>query len=177
MCVYVFVYVCDAHTHSQALLEGSPPQYLIPPVEYAINTTECLCSSMKDLASDINTPFEHDCSTTPDCDGVVCHVDILIRSYIMVMYILSCEDPPAVAVALGDPQGNVVWTYYINDNFTTLTIIDGFPVVVVSYIVHHTYSMDIEVSWLHSNTYKSMKCCIIYGANIYYGNTVHYGTL
>ena len=133
----------------QAFLDTSPRQYLIPPVEYAINTTECLCNSMKELARDLEGHFTHGCTTTEDCDGVRCAVDAFQNPHIMEIFVLSCEQPPAVDLLIEDTVGDSYLSLYINDNTSSIQIIDGSSVYVLPTIIHHPYSMEFSVCYMH----------------------------
>ena len=129
--------------HSHASLDTTPPQYLIPPVEYVINTTECLCDSMKDLASDIH--YEHDCTTTEACDGVRCELNIQATPHIMEICILSCEQPPAVDILIENEVGHPFLALYISDNATFFTLLDGTLLIVHPMIIHHPYYLEFQV--------------------------------
>ena len=119
--------------------------YLIPPVVYSINTTDCLCSSMEDLADAIHSPIEHDCAATPTCDGVTCQLDVLGNAYIVEMDVLSCAQPPGVDVLVIDSMGQIFYSTVVNDNTTGVILIGSYYVLMMATLIRHDYSIEVEV--------------------------------
>ena len=120
-------------------------QNLIPPIIFPINTTECLCTSLEQLAEKIHTPFEHDCYTTTDCDGIICTLDVAISSYLLEMIVLSCEDPPAVDVVVEREDGTPIFSLVVNESVTVPVWISVFRHDLSISVIHRTYSMDVQV--------------------------------
>ena len=95
---------------------------LIPWVQYDINTTQCLCSSVEQLAEEIQSPIEHDCSATPTCDGVTCRLEVFGNMFIVETDILSCTTPPAIDVIVKDSSEDVVYSGVFDDNTTGIIL-------------------------------------------------------
>ena len=93
----------------------------------------------------ISSPFEHNCSTTEDCDGVRCVLDLFSDSYIVEMYTLSCAEPPAVDVLVEDDEGNPFYSQQFDSSLYQVVEINGIPVLLEVILVHHSYSMELEV--------------------------------
>ena len=141
---------------SQAYVATDPIQYLIPEVIYDINTTQCLCDSMVELADKIHSPIEHDCTANTDCDGVRCEADVFSNAYILEFLILSCEDPPALDILLEDSDENALFSAVVTDTYYGTLPADEFVIIMQASVVHYNYSMDIQVSIGHIN--YTIKC-------------------
>ena len=140
-----------ARVHTQARLVNSTEElYVIPPVVYDINTTECLCTSMEELAEKIHSPIEHDCEATPACDGVTCQLEVLGNTYIIEMDVLSCAQPPGVDVLVKDAMGNPFYSAVIDDNTTQTVPIHGIYVPMQVLLIQHPYSIEVEVGQRHN---------------------------
>ena len=125
---------------------------LIPPITFSINTTDCLCASVEELADRIHSPLEHDCVPKDDCSGVRCTLEVIVATYYLDAVILSCNQPPGVEIDLEDSDGNLLYTRIFNQTEVTNIPIAGFSVPLSFSIVHRNYSMDIEVSRFYSDT-------------------------
>ena len=119
---------------------------LIPPITFSINTTDCLCSSLEELADKIHHPLEHNCVVNPNCTGVTCDLEVVIGTISMEVLIFSCNQPPAMELVIRDLVGNPFFSGFFNESEVTSLTIAGFSSPLSVKIVHRTYSMDIEVS-------------------------------
>ena len=138
-------------TLSQAYVATDPIQYLIPEIGYIINTTQCLCDSMVELADKIHSPIEHDCAANDDCNGVLCVADVFSDTYLLEFLILSCEDPPALDILLEDGDGNALFSAVVTDTYYGTLPAGDFVILLQANVVHYNYSMDIQVSIGHIN--------------------------
>ena len=131
------------HSPLQATL---PTVQLIPPVLVPLNTTECMCESLEDFASIIQSPFEHDCVTNSDCNGIRCELDIFGNVFFIDAIVLPCIVPPAIEVLVENSQREILSAVVFNrtDEKTIMILGTSLPLDVI--IVHHEYSMDIQVS-------------------------------
>lgn len=107
---------------------------------------------MEELAKKIHSPFEHDCSTTPSCDGVTCQLDVLGSSFIVEMDVLSCAMPPGVDVVVKDSQGEPFYSRFFTDNTTDTIFIGVFPVPMNVLVIQRPYSIEVEVRKTACNT-------------------------
>ena len=105
-----------------------------------------MCESLEDLADIIHSPFEHNCFTTPNCDGVRCELDILGLILYIETLILPCANPPAVEVIVQNSQRQNIFSAIFNTSGQRDIVIMGFRMTVVTIVVQHNYSVDIEVS-------------------------------
>ena len=120
---------------------------LIPPVSIPLDPQRCSCESLEGLAEEIDFPLEHNCTTNEDCDGVRCEFDIFNTVYHLETVLLSCEDPPALAMVVEDVNNQPLRvTNFSRTGVYSLGMIRGFNVPLSIMMVHHPYSMDVEVS-------------------------------
>ena len=125
---------------------GAPDNIdLVPWVQYDINTTECLCSSVEELAEKIHSPAEHDCSATPTCDGVTCELEVFGNTLTLETDVLSCTTPPAFDVIVKDSSGTPIYTGVYDDNSTGTINIAGFVLPISVLLIQRPYSIEIEV--------------------------------
>ena len=73
-----------------------------------------MCESLEDLADIIHSPVEHDCSTTSDCDGVRCELDVFGNVFFVEAIILPCTDPPAAEVVVQNSLGQNLFVGIFN---------------------------------------------------------------
>ena len=143
---------CHTHTHTHTPLPS--PQalaplisvQLIPPTLVPLNTTECMCESLEDLADIIHSPFEHNCSTTSDCDGVRCELDVFGNVFFIEAIALPCNNPPAAEVIVQNSQRQNIFGAIFNTSGQRDVVILGFRITVDVIVVHRDYSVDIEVN-------------------------------
>ena len=107
-----------------------------------------MCESLEDLADIIHSPVEHDCSTTPNCDGVRCELDVLGNTFFVEGIALPCANPPAVEVIVQNSQRQNIFSTIFNTSGQRDIVVLNTRMTVNSIIVHRSYSMDIEVSEL-----------------------------
>ena len=107
-----------------------------------------MCESLEDLADIIHSPFEHDCSTTPNCDGVHCELDVFGNVFFIEAIALSCTNPPAAEVIVQNSLGQNLFVGIFNRSEQRDIVILGTRITVDVIVVHRDYSVDIEVSEL-----------------------------
>ena len=108
--------------------------YLIPLVHVPLNASQCMCESLKNLS-------QYSCTKNSACNGVQCDIDGL--SYTVDLLVLSCDDPPGIGITILDPDGTDIY-------MGTFDQTQSIPIPPVGNlkvsILHHDYSMDVEVS-------------------------------
>ena len=119
---------------------------LIPEVSVPLNTTDCSCQSLQDLASVIQSPIEHDCYNTSTCDGIRCELDVFGAVYYVEIVVLSCAEPTAFEVLVEDDAFQPLSVSIFNKTSQEIITVDGVDIVIDSTIIHHEYSVEIEVS-------------------------------
>ena len=138
-----------AHTHtlpSPQALAILPSVQLIPLTSVPLNATECMCESLEDLADNIQSPVEHNCSTTPNCDGFHCELDVSGNTFFVEGIVLPCTNPPAAEVIVQNSQRQNIFSAIFNTSGQRDIVILGLRMTVNTTVVHHKYSVDIEVS-------------------------------
>ena len=131
------------------IVEGDIAITAIPSVLVPLNTSECQCESLHDLASIIHSPLEHDCvvlNSSSHCDGVRCELDYVGTVYYLELIVLSCEDPPAVEFAIEDSDLNPLYEAVFNKTGTTNFNVANPPVIFNGTLVQYNHSIDVEVS-------------------------------
>ena len=128
--------------------QGNIALPLIPQVSVPLNTSDCLCESLEDLASVIQSPLgiEHDCHTNSDCDGMQCELDINSDRYFLDLVVFSCMEPPAIDVIVEDEEQERVFEQTFTESGTRNLTLGLFPMILNSTVIHHNYSVDVEVS-------------------------------
>ena len=127
--------------------QGDISQRLIPEVSVPLNTTECSCESLRDLASVIQSPIEHDCYNTSNCDGIRCELDIFGAVYYVEIVVLFCAKPTAIEVLVEDESFQPLSESIFNETSQQVIMVAGVNVVIDATIIHHEYSIEIEVNW------------------------------
>ena len=108
-----------------------------------------MCESLEDFASIIQSPFEHDCVTNSDCSSIRCELDIFGNAFSIGAIVLPCIVPPAIEVLVIDlQQEQIIFIGVFNrtEERTILVLGTSLPLDVI--IVHHEYSMDIQVGFI-----------------------------
>ena len=120
---------------------------LIPPVSIPLDPQRCSCESLEGLAESIDVPLEHDCMTNEDCDGVRCEFNLFGTVYHLETLLLSCEDPPALAMVMEGVNDQPLRVINISrTGVYSMGVVRGFTVPLSVMMVHHPYSMDVTVS-------------------------------
>ena len=101
-----------------------------------------MCSSMQNIAEDIDLPSDYDCNTTDaECHEIQCDAIDDTRLETILMVVSPCTGPPSVDLTLvisGESHNLTA------DGNRTLDLIEGSDLLII-HIWHFNYSMDIEV--------------------------------
>ena len=117
---------------------------VIPTVYVPLNPGDCMCDSLADLAQRATHPLiEPQCSTNQRCDGVRCELDILGTVYFLETVVLPCQN--ALSLLVEDSSGGVLHSSVFNRSETRSLQIGIFSLPTEVVILHHEYSMDIQV--------------------------------
>ena len=101
-----------------------------------------MCSSMKNVASEIHERTNYDCTINSDCGEIQCTVRHNTLKSINLI-INSCDHPPSVDVELHMEGDEVPIKIHADRNTTTK--LDRLGEDLVIDLWHFNYSMDIEV--------------------------------
>lgn len=138
------------------IIEGDQAQRLIPEITIPLNPRQCMCASMRQIASIIRIPTQipflnlglH-CSPRPDCTGVHCNITIgSIGNYVADVMIDPCGETVRVVVLDSDNATQVDRVFNDSGSYP-FTIPGGLTQTQASLdigMVHHNYSMDLSVS-------------------------------
>lgn len=108
-----------------------------------LDPADCMCSSVENVAADIQLRTSYNCSTTARCMQILCNVINTNSSLQSVDIVVnSCDNPPSLSLGVHTLDSS--WTMHATDN-TTMSL-DGVGVVMLLKIWHYNYSMDVEVS-------------------------------
>ena len=127
------------------IVEGDIAITAIPSVLVPLNTSECACESLDNVASSIESPLEHDCQRDANCDGVRCEMDLFGRVFYIELLIDPCQDPPAVDWVIFNSDMEAIYEVTFDESGTGQFTVRGQPLPLEQIIVHHNYSMEIEV--------------------------------
>ena len=118
---------------------------VIPTVYVPLNASDCMCSSLADLAQRATHPvIEPQCSTNERCDGVYCELDIFGAVYYLEVVILPCQN--AISILVEDSSRQVLHTSVFNRNETRSISIGLIPLTTEVVIIPYEYSMDVRVN-------------------------------
>ena len=131
---------------------------LIPEVSVPLNTTDCSCQSLEDLASVIQSPIAHDCYNTSECDGIRCELDVFGTVYYVEIVVLFCAEPTAFEVLVENAAFQPLAEAIFNKTSQEVIIVEGVNIIVNATIIHHEYSVEIEVS----SDMQVPVCCLSY---------------
>ena len=118
-------------------LQGDP-LWLLEAVYVPLKPADCMCSSMKNIATDIHS-VSYICNTAKDCTQLNCTVnDSPLQSMNLTVY--PCDSPPSLDLDVN------LWTtvYRTHSSDNTTTVLDNGVTVKIE-IWHYDYSMDIQV--------------------------------
>lgn len=138
----------DLSPSPQATLSqtGSANITAVPRAFVPLNASECMCSSLEDLASKAGGTFiEPECRTNQECNGVTCEVDTFGRVFYLESIILPCTY--AVDVVLRNSERQPLFMTIFNRSEVHVLDFGLFiaPRLYVE-IVRHPYSMEVSVS-------------------------------
>ena len=124
---------------------GSANLTAIPQATVPLNASQCMCSSLQDLASRAGgTLIEPECHTNNRCDGMVCEIDVFGNIFFIETIILPCIY--AVDVVIEDEQGQPTFMTVYNQTDTHVIDLGIFSTNLYVVIIRHAYSMEISVS-------------------------------
>ena len=81
----------------------------------------------------------------PNCSGVRCALDVLVDTYYLDVFVLSCVNPPGMEMVMEDSDGNPLYERVFNQTEVVSIPIGVFLLPLSFKITHRNYSMDIEV--------------------------------
>ena len=141
------------------IVDGDIAQSLIPEIKIPLNPRQCMCDSMRRIASIIQSSsglpiLGVRCSARPDCTGIVCNATLSTiatsRSYIVDISIDPCGETVHMVVMDSNNVSQVDRMFNDSGNFP-FDITQGLSGSFSIGMVHHNYSMDISVSPLQYN--------------------------
>ena len=129
------------------LFNGSNQQNpVIPQVYVPLNASDCMCSSLQELAS-LSGPslIETSCVTNDECDGVRCQLNIVNNIFYVETVVFPCSN--ATDVLVEDQAFTVLFmTTIFNRSEVRNVVIGGRPLIINATVVPMDYSMLIAVS-------------------------------
>ena len=133
---------CPQATLSRA---GSPNVTAVPRATVPLNASECMCSSLQDLANKAGgTLIEPECFTNQQCNGVTCEVDIIGNVFYLESIILSCTY--AVDVVVRNSQRQPLFMTVYNRTEAHVIGLGSISTNLYVEIVRYPYSMEVSVS-------------------------------
>ena len=125
--------------------EGSPNSTLIPQATIPLNASDCMCQSLQNLSTRAGgSDLEPECQTNPECNGIVCELDIFGSVFYLETIVLPCDY--AVDVVIRDSQRQPTFMSVYNHTETHTISIGSFSAPLYVEIVPHPYSMEVYVS-------------------------------
>ena len=140
----------------QAILrDGSQSTTIIPQATVPLNTNDCMCSSLSDLATQSgHTVIEPECLTNQQCNGVICQMNLFHNVFYFENIILPCNY--AINVIIQDAQFQPTYVTFYNRTESQPILLGFFPMTLYVEILRLTYSMEISVSY----SYQLVTLCI-----------------
>ena len=142
---------------AMTIVDGDVAQRLIPEIKIPLNPRQCMCDSMRQIASILQSsrvPLLNlglRCSVRLDCVGLVCNVTFgTARSYVADISIDPCGETVHMVVMDSDNVSQVDRMFNDSGSFP-FDITQGLSGSFSIGMVHHNYSMDISVSSLQYN--------------------------
>lgn len=133
---------------AMSIYQGDIALLLIPDVSVPLNTTECSCQSLQDLAALVESPVEHDCNNNSRCDGVRCELDIFGEIFFVEVVVLSCAQPVAMEVLVEvreeDNTFRPLSTFIYDQDLEGVLVIEGVEINIDGTIIHNEYSIEVE---------------------------------
>ena len=115
---------------------------VIPYTEIPLNASYCMCESIKQMASNIQSPVATGCVTNMKCIGVECEVVFNEIDFLVENEIIQCNNPPGFLLVIRSVMNNVIVFESYFDRSTNATVL-GSPLFIV--IEQKEYSMIIQV--------------------------------
>ena len=102
--------------HMQIYDTTNPPLVLFPTVVIPLNSSTCMCSSLKEIARDMNLQFDVSNSSivySAGCEAVdPCGTTVLCTTspnyFNATLTVHVCDDPPAVEILVMSPDGTAL---------------------------------------------------------------------
>ena len=117
--------------------------WLFDPLYVPLFPGDCMCSSMKNVASEIHERTNYNCRVNSDCGEIQCTVRHNTLKSINLI-INSCDHPPSVDVEL-HMEGDDELIKIHADHNTTTKLDSQLGGDLVIDLWHFNYSMDVEV--------------------------------
>ena len=148
------------HISLQAVtfIEGDIAVRLIPEITIPIHPRQCMCQSMREIASVIRFPTQIPfvnlgltCLARLDCAGVLCNITFgELRNYVANITVNPCGETVHIVVMDSNSTTQLDQVYRDSGSYsfdlpggltqTQATLVIG--------MVHHNYSMDLSVSFI-----------------------------
>ena len=118
---------------------------VIPQVVIFLNASDCMCSSLDDLAGlAVHSVVEPDCRTNTDCNGIRCELDFGILLYYVELVVLPCENATELVIEDRNLQP-LHATNFTSQTGTQSFTINGLPLTARAVIEVFDYSMVVQV--------------------------------
>ena len=99
----------------------------------------------------IQSPIEHDCYNTSRCDGIRCELDVFGVAYYVEIVVLSCAQPTAIELLVEDAAFQPLTETIFDQTSESIITISGLDLHIVATIIHHEYSIEVEVAEHYTN--------------------------
>ena len=121
---------------------------LIPTVTVPLNPRACMCQSLHSVARDIHLsqiiPIQFSCISNATCNGVHCQVSHSnTLEYTSDIVVDPCSE--GLQVTVRNSQGRVTYQRVFQDTQHVPFSGSGYNATLHVHIVHHNYSMEVEV--------------------------------
>ena len=114
-----------------------------------------MCQSLQNLSTRAGgSDFEPECQTNPECNGIVCELDIFGSVFYLETIVLPCDY--AVDVVIRDSQRQPTFMSVYNRTEIHTVNIGSFSAPLYVEIVPRPYSMEVYVS---VNFFSGAKSC------------------
>ena len=145
---YRRLYPITTYLQVTALVEGDIMTILIPTVTVPLNPRACMCQSLQSVARDTHLPqiipIQFSCTRNTTCNGVHCQVSHSnTLEYTSDIVVDPCSE--GLEVTVRNSQGQVTYQRVFQDTQHVPFSGSGYNATLHVHIVHHNYSMEVEV--------------------------------
>ena len=121
---------------------------VVPTVTVPLNPRACMCQSMQNVARDFHLPqiipIQFSCISNATCNGVHCQVSHSnTLEYTSDIVVDPCLE--RLQVTVRNSQGQVTYQRVFQDTEDVPFSGSGYNATLHVHIVHHNYSMEVEV--------------------------------
>ncbi len=122
-------------------------EFIIPNASLPLESHECACQSLQSITNtSVDSTLVRNCTVLPNCEGLICELDVLGDVYYFEVIVLACESPPMVEWVLKNDQMQSIFVEDLSQGSSGPQPVGHTSLMIDWEVFVHEYSLDIQVS-------------------------------